>query len=91
MQNSHSLTFKMETKAYNKGREEMRIRLRRYLIGAEIGGEIDYKIVFTKHAIKYNHDFLADNIPRKPDFIIELPTTKSELEQFLEKYKEKKK
>jgi len=66
-------------------KEEKKIILSRYLIGAEIDGEIDYKIVYTKHAINYNHDFFADNISRKPDFIIELPTTKSDLEKFLEK------
>ena len=60
-------------------------RISRYLIGAEIDGEIDYKIVFTKHAVNYRHDFFAGNIPRKPDFIVELPDTAKGLEKFLEK------
>ena len=63
----------------------MKIKIYRYLIGAKIGEGIDYKIVSSKNAINYKHLLYGDPVPRKPDFIIELPTTKSDLEKFLEK------
>lgn len=59
---------------------------KKYLIIAKIQGQIDYKIVSNPNALYYEYHFFIDyGKARKPDFIIELPSSESELEKILKK------
>jgi len=54
--------------------------IKRYLIAAIIEGKIDYKIVHTPEALDCKQDFFCDyGHPKKPDYILELPTSLNNL------------
>jgi len=62
------------------------MRIKRYLIIAVIDNEVDYKIVHNPDAVDSRHEFYCDyGHPRKPDVVIELPTSPRGLELLLKK------
>lgn len=60
------------------------IRAKRYLVIAVINGDADYKITHSLESLDSKHEFFSDyGHLRKPDYIIELPTSPRGLEIIL--------
>jgi len=70
-----------------KEEDKMEIRHKKYLVVAIINNEVDYKIVHNPDVLDSKQDdFFCDyGHPRKPDYIIELPTSPRGLELILKK------